>query len=293
MQVIWYSPRGETIEFNTGAAATHRLIALDGIGPLPVGPQSLKSPKQAGASPTDVLVDARVVTLQALVQAASNEALWPLRAALSKALVSQPVRSGESIELGILRVFRDGGLIPVELEAIVRSASMPAPRGGVGLLAVDVEFWAPQPYWRELYDTEATMESSGGFEWDLEFGLEMETNNIEIEIDNQGDVDAPFVARLYGECTDPLLKNVTYDQQIGIIGDVDAGDYIEIDTSFGVTIIESVSGGVHTSAMDLLALDTADDFWPLRPGLNLVRFEASPNTSGRGVVLWRERYAGI
>lgn len=293
MHVVWYPPSGASVTFETGSAATYRLVSLDGVGPVPVTTAGLKSPKQAGETPLDVLVPARVVVLQALVQAASNEALWPLRAALARALVSQPVRPDEDIQLGRLRVYRDGGMDPLELDAVVRSASMPAPKGGIGLLPIDVEFYAPSPWWRELADSTRILESEGGFEWGLEFDLEMGTNNITVEIENHGDVDTPILARLYGEGSDPVISNDTYGQAIGIIGDVEADQYVEIDTAFGQSTIHLVDGGVATSAMDLLALDVADDFWVLRPGLNTVSFEATPNVSARAVIIWREQFSGI
>lgn len=292
MRVRWIPAAGTPVPFTTGPAAPYRLLALDGIGPVAVEPQTIKSPGQAGATAVDILVPPRVVVLQALLQAADNAALWALRSAVSRAMVAQPVRHGEAQETGRL-VFERDGMAAVEIEAIPRSASVPAPRGGVGVLPIDLEWLCPYPYWRDEEDVAVALEGEGGFEFSLEFSLEMTSNNVQQEIVNAGDVDAPIVARIYGDCTDASLINDTTGETLTVVDQIEADQYVEISTAFGDKRVELVDGGVRTSIMDRVDLSGGDDFWSLRPGANTVRFDAGVNVSGRATVAWRQRYGGI
>lgn len=285
---------GDEVIWTTGPAAAYRLLSMDGIGPVSLEAQSIKSPGQTGATAVDVIVPSRVVVVQSLVQAATPAALWPLRAALSRALVVQPTRLGEDIALGRLRLTlpdRD----PLELDCLPRSTDLPRPPGQHGVAAADVEFFAPYPYWREIADSRLDFTTdSGGFEFGLEFDLEMLSNNVEQEVDNAGDVDAPPLIRIYGECEVARMLNVTTGETIEISGTIEADEYVEIDTAFGSKSVTLVNTGtlVRTSIMDRLNLSLAD-FWSLRPGSNIVKFEADINVSGRAEMFWRQRFSGV
>jgi hypothetical protein len=292
-RVEWYPPEGAMIAWTTGRAVPYRLDALDGLGAISVQPRVIQSPGQVGVTAVDIGVPARVVTLQGRIQASDRVAAWSARSLLSRALTVQPRRPGEQQKLGRLRVMRPG-LPAVELLATVQSPHVPAPPNGVGIVPHDVEWLAPNPYWREISDSTLIFQSAeGGFSWPLEMPFEPLSNNVQQEIHNEGDVDAAITARIYGECTTPRLLNVTTGEVLEIVGAVADGEYLEISTEFADQRVELVAtDGSRTSVMDRLNLEAAD-FWRLRPGTNAVRFEADSNPSGRAEVRWRQKYGGI
>ena len=280
-------------EWTTGPTASLKLVSLDGIGPVSVQPLTVTTPGQAGSTMLDTVVPERTVTAVGQLQAADLTALWPMRAAFSRAMVSQPVRSGETQALGVLRLSRDG-MDPLELDVIPLSAGVPAPKSSVGILPVDAEWFAAYPYWREIADTLLNFSAAGGFEWggsDVQFPLEMPTNNITQEVVNAGDVDAPVLIRMYGEATNVSMLNVTTGKTLTILTSLIAGDYVEIDTTPGRKSVAHVHGTTRTDLMASLDLSHAD-FWSLQPGSNYVTFSATVNTSGSAEVFWRQRYSG-
>lgn len=300
--VFTYYPSGgrAPISFRTGDAATYRLLTLQGIEPVSLTPQSIKSPGQSGETAVDVIVPPRVVVVQALLQAASHAAAWNARAALNRAFASQPVRLGEDLQRGRVRLTLDGRE-PLELDVLPQSVAFQRPRGAIPLLGIDIEFYADNPFWREVDDSRLIFQTdAGGFEFDLEYPLEMTSNNVQQEVNNEGDVDAPVLIRIYGECDTPRMINVTTGETIEISGTVPAmgsGDavepYLEINTAFGQKSVTLIDGsGARTSVMDALNLDMAD-FWTLRPGINVVKFEADTNPSGHAEIFWRQRYSGV
>ncbi|HVM29532.1 MAG TPA: hypothetical protein VM305_01995 [Candidatus Limnocylindrales bacterium] len=292
--IEWTPPIGPVVAWRTGLDAVFRLLALDGIGPVGVTPQTVKSPGQPGETAVDTAVPGRVVTLSGLLQAADREALWTIRAQLAASLAAQPIREGQTQQLGRLRIAR-GDQAPLELVAMARSAATAAPAGSVGILPHDVEWYCPDPWWREVDDSSFTLEQAGaGLAFPVVFPLAIPSNNVEQDVENAGDVDAPVLARLYGDCTTARLRNLTYGETIEIGGNIPAGAYIEISTAFGDKRVEEVTiaTGERAPAMDRLNLALAD-FWQLRPGSNRIRFEATTNVSGRAQLIWRQRYAGI
>jgi hypothetical protein len=287
---------GDALIFTTGPAAPLKLVSMGGLGPVTVQPLTVKTPGQSGQTLLDVIVPPRVVTAVGQLQAADLAALWPMRAAFCRALVRQPVRPGETQTLGVLRIVRDGSP-SLELDVVPLSSAVPAPKSSVGILPVDVEFEAPYPNWREIADALLAFVASGGWSFGeggtvIEFPLEMPSNNIEQEAINAGDVDAPVLIRMYGEATTVRMLNETTGETIEILTTLAAGEYVEIDTSPGKKAVTLVSGGVRSDLMAALNLSLAD-FWTLRPGSNMVKFEADVNTSGSAEILWRQRYSGI
>jgi hypothetical protein len=292
--VEWFPADGSAAaRFTTGPAAPLRLLRLEGTEPVTVEPVTVKSPNQPGATALDVVVPPRVVTLGGLLQAATPAAAWDLRAALLRSLVQQPTRLGEAYALGRLRVTLDGRA-PLELRALPRSSAVERPSGTKAVAPFDLEWLAPDPYWRATADTQVLFTGAGGFGFALEYPLEMTSNNVEVEVANGGDVDAPVTARLYGDVTTARIRNLTTGEVLEITGNIASGEYVEVSTAFGDKRVELVDAGTgeRASVMDRINL-AKPDFWALRPGLNVVTFEADVNVSGRAELYWRQRQSGF
>jgi hypothetical protein len=281
---------GTSLVWTTTPGDPITLMALDGVGPITVSPLTTKAPGQSGQTLLDTDTPARVVTVTGLLQAADADAFWTARAAFARALVRQPVRPGETQALGILRVTLPGHA-PLEIECQPLSVNLPSPES-VGIITTDVEFYAPYPFWREIADVGLYFYSSGGWSWPLLFPLAMQGGSVSQEIVNLGDVDAPVLIRMYGEATNVYMSNLTTGQIVKILTALAAGDYVEIDTSFGAKSVTLVSGATRTDLMSALDLSNAD-FWSLVPGSNWISFGAGLNVSGYAALYWRQRYSGI
>ena len=292
--VEWFPADGSApVRLTTGPAAPLRLMRLEGTEPVAVDAVTIKSPNQPGATAVDVVVPPRVVTAGGLLAAATPAAAWALRAALLRSLAQQPTRLGETYALGRLRVTLDGRQ-PLELAALPRATSVERPAGTKAVAPFDIEWLAPDPFWRATADTQVLFTGAGGFGFALSFPLAMTSNNVEVEIANDGDVDAPITARLYGDVTTARIRNLTTDEVLEVTGHIAAGEYVEVSTAFGDKRVELVvvATGAHTAVMDRINL-AKPDFWSLRPGLNLVTFEADVNVSGRAELYWRQRQSGF
>lgn len=284
----WYPPAsGAVVTLVGGRAAAVRLLRAAGLEAVAMEPITTKAPGQAGETALDVSVPARVVTCQAILQGADP---WAQRNELGGAFTTEPLRPGQTLQLGRLRAIREAPLPPVEVPAMVRSAAFT--RSGV-IHALDVEFYAPTPWWTAPEDTLLRFEEAGGFVYPVEFPLAMPSFNIEQTIVNPGNVSSPVLMRLYGEVTNPRVFNDTTGEALELVGAVAAGEYLEVDTAFGGKRIELVEAdGTRTNALDRINLAMAD-FMQLLPGANALRFEADVNVSGRADLYYRPRWGGI
>ena len=288
MIIEYVSPYGDSIEFSKETA--FRVKETEGFGDTRLTELTQRAPYQVGQSFLGARAQSRNPVMVVDVSASSREELLKKRNELSRALMITPAEPGQETDIGILRVYREG-MPTVELEAMPRESPQFGPMTGYNVEA-DIEFYCPHPYWREISDTNIELEEDGGFTFPMEMPLEMTTFNIEQEIENQGDVPASPLLRIYGVCTQPRIINVTTGEMIEINGDVKDGEYIEIQTAFGQKRITSVNGTERTNAMSRLNLDVST-FFQLQRGINLIRFEADQNISGRALVYWRARYGGV
>lgn len=294
MYFEWYPANGDpklTFKWDTPI----RMVSSDGLTHADTSGVDVKAPGQYGSTLVDVLLNPRKVSFTLVAEGANMSALMTLRAKLARAFLTLPKRRALAIPQGYLRCIRESPTFPappvVDLFGIP-IASPQVTQHGPHALTADIDLYCPYPFWQDIEERVVPMVASGGFQWPLEFPLEMTSFNTTLVIDNIGDVPAPILIRLYGDATTMRLRNLTTDEQIEVSGNVAAGQYIEIQTEFGQKSITLVNGATRTSIFDRLNLAKADFFW-LEPGVNSIAFEANVNVSGYANVIWRPRYAGV
>jgi len=110
---------------------------------------------------------------------------------------------------------------------------------------------------------------------------------------NAGDVDAPFVALLYGPATVVTLTNDTTGEAFTLTVTLASGDFVTVDTTPGQKSIKKTISSVETSAWDTLSL-TSPRLFSLRPGVNGITYTVTGVGVGtRAELAWRNRYGGV
>jgi len=289
---VWYPSLGDgSLTFGD---IPYVVRDFSGLGSTFVVPQTEKSPFQVGETLLNVRSDMRVFSISLRLVADSKEELSDLRHALSRSMVTNPVRQTGDVSMGLLRYMRPGR-DTLELPCLARESPQFSEIDGAKWAAdADLEFVAPYPYWRKTADSLSILAGlAGGLEFAIEFPIEFETANIEKEIQNSGDIPAPFRARVFGELTTFRLINLTTGAQLEVSGAIAAGDYVEVSTGFGEKYVRYVDlpSGATTDIFARLTLGSS--FWLLRRGSNMIRFEADTNVSGSVNFYWRERFAGL
>ena len=298
MWVEYFPPSGEDV-VTFAYEEPYYIEGFDGLSDNRSSPITTSGPAQRGSTLRDVSVSERVVSMTVMVHldGGTVAALEAAKAALRRALVVEPGGFGSPPALGLLRFHRDDDSLDVlELEALPRESPQFGATNRISWAEADIEFVAPYPYPRETEDRVFNVAGAGGFEFPLEFvsgGLEFPSFNVEVDINNEGDVRAPIRVEIWGDVTDPVLYNDTTGEQIRYVGNVPSGEYLEVTTDYGqIAAVLVDADGVRTNAMGSID-HTVTSFWSLRPGVNTIRFGASINNGGYANTYWRQRYSGV
>lgn len=104
-------------------------------------------------------------------------------------------------------------------------------------------------------------------------------------IANPGSVPSHFIARLYGPCTAPVLRNETTGEQIAFTSELtlSAGQYVEVSTRDRSANLLS-TGNTRLGYVDF----ESTSWWRLEPGDNRVRYApADADAGSQAVILYR------
>lgn len=289
--------RSITISFDPNAESGPYMLLSNprGIIRQPSSALSRRAPSQRGSTLTDILIGERSIPISVAILAASDSEYWNRREALVDALVVEPKDvTGGVPAAGYLKLYRPGGLPTLQIPVVPDNSPQEAGRPDPFSLIVDIEFKANQAYWEEEVQQSVQLaQAVGGFTFPMTFPFSPVSNNVQQTIVNAGNVATPILGRMYGGFTNGRLTNVTTGEVLTYTGVVAAGDYIEIDTSFGRKRVEQVTAaGVRTNVMQNITVTTSK-FWQLRRGPNVIKFDADVNPSGSAVVLYQQRYAGV
>lgn len=233
------------------------------------------------------------VTIAVAAEEQDREDYWEQRRRLIAALATPLNRPGELPKLGLLKFHRPGQPTLL-LDAVPLDSPKEGARPDPTQVEMDILFLCPEPYWRPDADTVSLLVAEAT-EFPLEFPMEWLSLNVQVEVDNEGQVDVPMEAYIYGACVNPSLTLVETGETIRFDYTLTDNDYIYINTGFGVkqvTLHHLDDPDFSLNMLPFIDLSVST-FWYLRRGANTVLFEADTNTSGSASVTWSPRYAGV
>lgn len=267
------------------------LRSFDGTGNTMLNEQSQKAPFQRGETFLNVDPQPRRILINVRI-ADSLSNINQLKSDLARALVSEPARLGRG-ELGLLRYYREGQE-PLELKAIpVQSPQFTQITRKGNVLDADIEFFAPNPYWRSItLNSQNILSEVSGLEFPMEFSFEIESGETGVEVENDSDVSIPLLIRVFGELETFTITNETTGELIRVEDLISDDQYVEVNTEFGNKSVELYEDGdFKEDIFDRIDIDESS-FFRLEKGINIITFDAVTNTSGSANIIWRERFAG-
>lgn len=99
---------------------------------------------------------------------------------------------------------------------------------------------------------------------------------------NLGSALAPVVVTIYGPVTNPVVRNVTTGQSLGLTVTLAAGELIELDSAARTVML----GGTA----DRYSYLTLPQWWGLAPGANEIRYFADAAVSSTATVRYRSSW---
>jgi len=260
------------------------LLNFAGFEQPPTDIQMSKAPYQDGKTLVDQIFDERVITLEFAIFGDTQQEIFDRRITVNQ-------RFNPKLGMGTLRFEQiDGGNYYVDV--ITKSVNFVESTSSSHNIAV-VQLIAPNPFWYDPTQIESIMVGfSGGFSFPFSFPLSFGTVGTQLTISNSGNVDTPVLIYFYGEVVDPVMQNLTTDEDITIDGTIDDGDILIINTAFGEKSVLILSGGEYTNAFEYVDPDSV--FWKLQPGDNVVRYTAaSEGENAQCRLYYYNRYSGL
>lgn len=105
---------------------------------------------------------------------------------------------------------------------------------------------------------------------------------------NSGTTDAYPLIRIYGDCTEPVIQNMTTGKALEFTGlTINAGEFLEIDTRAKTIRYQGLASDSRYDKLDF----SASSWWVLKPGDNLLRFNpATSGTVSQAQITWRSAW---
>lgn len=247
---------------------------------------------QWGTTPLGTTVNRRTVPVAIHILGDDESHVWNLREQFAAAMASRPSRVGVKPSLGLLQLHRPG------MPLVEVDATPVAVRGGAFTsetsVKVDVDFVVPDPRWRRPGWETVTLEQGGGFFGPFHGPFYSLGANVSLVVFNSGTAPAPIVARIYGVLDTPRLILVGTGEALEISGGIaGGGEHLLVDTSAVNRRVQLVETDGTVSDASRRLNRAISDFWEIPPGFSTVRLEADDNPSGRAVISWQPRLAGV
>ncbi len=278
-----------TLEFGNNAPLF--FLSQKGMDSTEIETLAVKSPMQLGKTLTEITANERLVTIKACLvtdSLADEEALRKkIISCLNPLHTAELTIQGESFR----RKFSD---IHVIQGPVFDDKDYNTPDG---ILYFDFTLCAPSVF---LEDAEAysfsLYEVIPGFSFELVFDGDICFGDISgstERLNNKGDIDAPLIIQIPGPVQTPMLTNLTTGEFIKIYSPIYANEKMTINTAFGnKSVIITDDRGFSRNAFNYI--DLKSTFFMLRPGENVLQFQAEVGNSNAAVdISFKTLFLGI
>jgi hypothetical protein len=270
-------------EFNI-SPPNYLLLNFDGFEQGQVEIQSSKAPYQDGETYIDNLFAKKIMTLEFALFGDNQQEVFDRRLIVSK-------RFNTRLGMGKLRLQQVAGST-YDIDVITKSIQFGSVTSKYHNKAI-IELIAPNPFWYDPTQIEQIMIGfSGGFSFPFSFPFNLGTVGSQLEVNNSGNIETPVMIYFYGEVVNPVIQNLTTDEDIIINQTVNDGDILIINTAFGEKSVMILSGGVYTNAFEYVDPDSV--FWKLAPGTNTLKYTVdSEGENAQCRIYYYHRYSGV
>ncbi len=280
--VAWYPPDGPPLTIATHLDADMVLLGHDGTAP---GAEPYGTPLvgRAGERLNGTATPARVVRARTLMY--DTDDAGASRVADSMTTPAYP--PGVAPPMGLLR-------LTTRHDATWEIAALPRPvilvRRGPSTQHLDLEWYCPNPFWRELADRTLRLTIGAGgavLPWTLPVLLA--DGRQSATLDNPSPIAAALTARFVGPLTRPRLLTAGGNITVRTVA---AGETVTVTTAPRATV-EVVTAGVTVSGREALARLDWTDTVPFTIARSTTVELVADGGTGHVDLAWRVRRAGL
>lgn len=286
--LVWTRDDGLVLDLSDGVS--YKLRHHDGFGMPPFDPITVSVPTIEGDFWLGSHFNARVVTIDLVLNADTLAALQARRAEIISAVNPR--------HQGTLTLTQSNGVVRAFDCALGAQASMPTSQHiGRSHMGLQLQFRSVgNP---ALYDPvkQSLIISTAGslgfsFPWQFPFQLARSQVYAQPVVNNPGDLETPVEITLTGPGQEPIFRNDTLNQRVSFAGGV-APFFIAQGGNLYLSM-DQRRRRVQRYGVDIWNALTEADFWTLQPGANSLFFDIGATTTDTVLKIeWYNRYLGV
>ena len=256
-----------------------------GFGEIPTDIKTSKAPYQVGVSHIDTIVEPRFFGFDFTILGENRQEIFDRRLLIIK-------HFNTILGPGTLIWEQEDGTT-YYIDCIAKATLPEGEAQSRVHQVVIVELFAPNPYWYDPTQWEQVMVGfSGGFSLPFSLPVSFGIVGSQVEVNNLGNVETPVLIYLYGEVVNPVIQNLTTDEEISVVQTVPDGDILIINTAFGEKSAMILCGGEYENAFEYVDPDSI--FWKLPPGESTIRYTVtSQGANARCILYYYHRFSGV
>lgn len=176
----------------------------------------------------------------------------------------------------------------------VRGATLVCPPG---ILRKAQAGWvAPRALFEDSYESSLVLQPSGSgtggltfpINFPIAFGEGVVSGAAQVEVG--GNRPAPFVADIYGPCSDPTIRCIDTGEQVRFAGlTLNPGEFLRVDTDAQTAVLNGLSNNSRMNKLDF-ATSTIGMRLPAGRSVQVAFSPTSPSGNCQAVLTWRSRW---
>ncbi len=271
-------------EITFGMSGDILLSHIEGLGIPESTSETTQSPTQDGSDIHGILLDDRIIRLQATIRAVDRKALYELRRKILR-IINPKTYNSKTKKKGELLLFYTNDYKTYRIYASIEDTVDFKDRFGNNDKA-EIIFTAHEPY---LLDDKNTMLLIKKFTGGLKFPLKLKTKFAMVgykrDYENDSDTDIPVKIRYFGPVTNPVITNETTGENIKVNRTLEKSDVLEINTEDGKQTVNIIKAdGTTENVFNWIDLERRD-FFKLIVGKNVISYSGDDESHSGSIEL--------
>lgn len=258
------------------------LSHIEGLGIPETTQERTQAPLQDGSDVYGILLEDRIIRLQATIRAENREELYKLRRKIMR-IINPRTYNVKTENKGELLLFYTNDYKTYRIYAHIEDAVDFKTRINNHMTA-DIIFTANDPYLLDEENTKLAIKAFiGGLKFPLKPPSRFSNVGFRRKITNDGDREVPLIIQYHGPVTNPIVYNDTTGESIKVNRTLKVGETLIINTAYGDETVDILKeDGTKENVFNWIDLEHRD-FFKLTWGDNIIRYSGD-NESDIGTI---------
>lgn len=254
------------------------LSHIEGLGIPDVSAEKTQAVWQDGSDVFGVLLEDRVIRLEATIRAKNREELYKIRRKIMR-IINPKTYNPITENRGELLLFYTNDYKTYRIYAHIEDSVDFKDRFGNND-KVEIIFTANNPYLLDEENTRLAIKSLyGGLKFPLRLPSKFSNVGFKRLIVNDGDCEAPLLIQYHGPVTNPIIYNDTTGESLKVNRTLNTGETLLINTAYGNETVDIIKeDGSRENVFNWIDLEHRD-FFRLTYGENIIRYSGDDESN--------------